>query len=407
MPAFVYRNESEQLANHYLKIKFQGYAANPFGIGTRVKITTGSGIQTLQNFNTRGFESSVEPHLLFGVGSAETIDSLEVIWPDKTKQVLTDIRANHTLTLHHFDAREMVVADLIPTPLPTPLFVEVSDRRVQGESQHHENPYNDFDHEILLWRMLSTEGPRMVVGDVNNDAREDFVVLGAHDDEDKLFMQTKEGTFQRKSSAAFQATRSYESSCGAFLDLDQDGDEDLILGAGGNEYQRGGENFTLRYYENDGQGNFRLDNDRVPPVVGNFSCIETGDVDGDGDTDLFLGGRCAPGNYGLPPRSFLLLNEPDGWKDVAPESLAGIGMVTDAAWADVDDDQDQDLVVVGDWMGVHIFRNEGGILTDARPLPNSNGWWTRVEAADLDQDGDTDFVLGNWGLNSKFKASPR
>ncbi len=404
MPAFVYRNETEQTANNHLKIKFSGYAANPFGIGAKVTLRTRAGLQILENYTTRGFESSVEPYLIFGLDSLERADQLEVVWPDGRRQMLTQVPANQTITLNYAEATE--VPDQIAST-PPPAFVEVSQDVIQGKAQHQENAYNDFDHEILLWRMLSTEGPRVVTGDVNGDQREDFILLGAIDDADKLFVQTSSGKFRLMNVADFQATKSFESSCGALFDHDGDGDLDLVLGAGGNEYQRGGQQFTLRYFENDGRGNFTLDNDQVPPIVGNFSVVEAQDFDADGDTDLFLGGRCIPGNYGLPPRSFLLVNDQGKWQDVTPESLAGVGMVTDAVWADTDGDQDQDLVIVGDWMGVHIFKNNQGQLGEAQQLPNSNGWWTRIEAADLDQDGDADFVLGNWGLNSKFKASPQ
>lgn len=402
-PAFIYNNRAEQVENHYLKIVFKGAAGNPFGIGAQVKITTAAGIQTLQNFNTRGFESSVEPHLIFGLGKAEVVDRLEVVWPDKQQQVLANIPADQTLTLDRGAAN--TTAEDPPVPLD-PLLVEVSKRLIQGNSKHKENRYNDFDHENLLLRMLSTEGPRMIKGDVNNDQLEDFVVLGAKGDEDKLFIQTEKGVFQKQpSNPLSRATKDFESSCGAFLDFDKDGDLDLMLASGGNEYQQGNQFFILRYYENDGAGNFSVDNSRIPPIIGNFSCMEAEDFDQDGDQDLFLGGRCVPGNYGLPPRSFLLINEQGNWVDATPEGVAGLGMVTDANWADIDGDQDLDLVVIGDWMGVHIFKNEEGVLVESDPLRNSNGWWTRIEAADLDQDGDMDFVLGNWGLNSKFSAS--
>ncbi len=399
MPAFVYRNDTQE--NRYLKVVFDGYAANRFGVGAIVRIVTDAGAQQGQNFPTRGFESSTEPHLVFGVGRAERIDTLEVVWPDQKRQLLTQIATNQTLRLNYSDATETVLL----SPGAPPRYATVSDQIIRGESKHNENTYNDFDHEILLWRMLSDESPRLVMGDVNGDGREDFVALGAHDDPDKLFMQQADGTFQRQPSPALQQTAAFESSCGAFLDFDQDGDQDLMLGAGGNEYQRGSQAFGLRYYENDGRGSFSLNPSGAPPVIGNFSSLEAADVDGDGDTDLFLGGRCVPGNYGLPPRSFLLINDGGRWQDATPPALAGVGMVTDATWQDVDGDQDPDLLVVGDWMGVHVFTNEQGRLDDGQALPNSEGWWTRVEAADLDQDGDPDFVLGNWGLNSKFQAS--
>lgn len=403
-PAFLYRNEAEQTANHYLKVKLKGYGQNLFGIGALLKITTDQGIQTLQNFNTRGFQSSIEPHVIFGLGASRQIKELEVIWPDQKKQVLTKLEVDQELIIDYQDAT--ATAQPPSTLGEEKTFAELSDQLLPADATHRENRYNDFDHEILLWRMLSTEGPRIVSGDVNNDQREDFILLGAHGDPDKLFVQTADGAFQRKPSPDLDATEVFESTCGTFLDYDQDGDLDLLIGSGGNEYQRGNKYFILRYYENDGRGNFRVDNSHIPQVLGNFSCIEAEDYDQDGDTDLFLGSRCVPGHYGLPARSYLLQNEGGQWIDRSPESLAGAGLVTDATWQDIDNDQDKDLIVVGEWMDIQIFRNDGSNFTKTAPIAHSNGWWTRVEGADLDGDGDTDFVLGNWGLNTKFKASP-
>jgi len=402
-PAFVYENEAEKTANHYLKVKFKGGDKNPFGIGAKVQIATSEGIQTLQNFNTRGFESSVEPHLLFGLGSIENIEELEVIWTNGKKQILTNIAANQELTLQQSDATLDATTEMTP---PQPLFAEATSKYLQGDSKHQENRYNDFDHETLLLGMLSTESPRIVQGDVNGDGLEDFVLLGARNDEDKLFVQTTAGKFIRKTNEAFTISKMMESTCGAFLDADQDGDLDLMLGAGGNEYQQGAGAFILRFFENLGDGNLRLNDTNIPRIVGNFSCIEASDFDKDGDTDLFVGGRVVPGNYGLPPRSYLLINNGGTWQEKTPEPLAGIGMLSDAAWADIDKDGDEDLVIVGDWMSVQIFENQNGTLSKMIEIPNSKGWWQRVEAADLDSDGDVDFVLGNWGTNSKFQASP-
>ncbi len=403
-PAFIYRNGADQLENHYLKVAFNGPDKNKFGIGSWVKITIGDDIQTWQNFNTRGFQSSIEPYLNFGLGAATQIDQLEIIWPDQKTQILKQVDVDQIIEFNYTDATPTTVAP--SDGKPTPLFKDITEQTIIGSSKHQENLYNDFDHEILLLNLLSTEGPELVKGDVNGDGLDDFITLGASGDEDKLFIQNSEGYFERESIPAFRKDKVRESICGVMEDFDLDGDVDLIIGGGGNEYSRGREHFMLRYYQNDGTGNFQEDNSRIPDVIGEIACLKTADFDKDGDQDIFVGARCIPGNYGLPPRSYLLRNNQGAFEDIAPGKLAGLGMVTDASWADIDGDEDQDLIVVGDWMPVQLFRNDPDSLKLIEKLPNSSGWWRCLQVSDLDNDGDPDFVLGNWGLNSKFQASP-
>lgn len=400
-PSFIYRNDA-QSANHYLKVRFNGNARNVLGIGCRVTIKTMDGIRTLENHNTRGFQSSIEPVIIFGLGKTQSVEELEVIWPDKKVQTLSGISADQTLVLNYNDASTPVKKT---SARAVPAFEEVGKHTIPNSAKHAENRHNDFDVEILLPRMLSTEGPRLITGDVNLDKREDFVLLGAAGDPDKLFLQQSDGTFYSRSVRDFVRDAGFESTCGALLDHDNDGDLDLLIASGGNEIENDRAFFGLRYYQNDGKGNFFADMSGIPPVIGNFSTLEAADFDSDGDVDVFLGARTVPGNYGLPPRSFLFVNDNQRWIDVAPPSLANTGMVTDATWTDVDGDSDNDLVVVGDWMAVSIFKNNNGVLADPYTVVGSNGWWTRIQPADLDKDGDIDFVLGNWGLNTKFQAS--
>ena len=400
---FIYRNDADKNAgNHYLKIRFQGTDKNRFGIGAEVKLKMKDSIQVLQNYNTRGFQSSVEPLLLFGLGKNSSVDSLTVTWPDGKIQMLTNVKSNQVITLKNTDAGTPPAPSKI---IASPLYAE-ADNMIEGDATHHENRYNDFDDEILLVRMLSTEGPRIIRGDVNKDNLEDFVLLGAKNDPCKLFIQQPGGRFRLQPNPIFVNDRSFESTCGAFIDYDRDGDLDLVVGSGGNEPGANKLNFLWRLYQNNGSGIFSYAVKSIPPILGNFSTIEAGDIDNDGDDDLFLGARNVPGNYGLPPRSYLLVNDRGVWTDIAPQALGNIGMVTDATWSDVDKDGDKDLIVVGDWMPVHIFYNENGTFDNQKIVPNSSGWWNRVEAADIDGDGDDDFVLGNWGLNTKFKATP-
>jgi len=402
--SFVYRNDADQNSeNHFLKVKFIGPEKNRFGIGAEVKIKGKEGIRVLQNFNTRGFQSSIEPNLLFGLGKMESIDTLQVTWPDGKVQTIAGIKANQVITLKNRDA--LITQNSSITPVVS-AFEEVGHQLMDQAAIHHENRYNDFDVELLLPRMLSTEGPRLIQGDVNEDKLTDFILLGASGDPDKMYVQKRDGKFIYKSVAAFnKLAGTFESTCGALLDYDKDGDLDLMIGSGGNEVGIDKANFILKAYTNDGAGNFSIAPAAAPRVLGNFSTLQADDFDRDGDVDLFLGARIVPGNYGLRPRSYLLVNENGTWNDITPPELANIGMVTDASWTDVDADGDNDLVVVGDWMAISIFKNQAGKIQNPMTIPNSNGWWNRIKAADLDGDGDSDFVVGNWGLNSKFKAS--
>jgi hypothetical protein len=399
---FIYRNDANKNPeNHYLKVRFQGPDKNRFGIGAQVKLKMKDSIEALQNYNTRGFQSSVEPLLLFGLGKNQNVDSLIVTWPDGKVQALTNVKSNQVITLKNSDAS---AAPAVHPVNASSLYIAADDM-IEGDATHHENRYNDFDDEILLVRMLSTEGPRIVKGDVNKDNLEDFVLLGAAGDPCKLFIQQPGGRFRFQSNPIFVNDKSFESTCGAFIDYDKDGDLDLVIGSGGNEPGMNKINFLWRLYQNNGSGIFSYAVKSIPPILGNFSTLKAGDIDNDGDDDLFLGARNVPGNYGLPPRSYLLVNDNGVWTDIAPQSLGNIGMVTDAAWSDIDKDGDKDLIVVGDWMPIHIFYNENGTFDNQKTIPNSSGWWTRIEAADIDGDGDDDYVLGNWGLNTKFKGT--
>ncbi len=403
MQSFIYKNLAEQTGNYYLKLQFNGPENNKFGIGAKATIKTKEGIQVLENFNTRGFQSSIEPQLIFGLADIDRIDELHIIWPDHHTQIVKTIQANQTLSLQHTDATSQTVSKQNPTRVTS---IKQSMTHINQDAKHTENLYNDFDHEPLLTHMLSTQGPHIITGDINHDKLDDFILLGAHDDSDKLFIQQTNGQFLKDDQLVFAADKQFESTCGEFIDIDNDGDLDIVIGSGGNEYQRGKSNFLLRVYTNDGNGQFTKSRNSLPEIIGNISCIKQTDIDGDGDIDLFVGSRLVPGNYGIPPNHFLLINEDGIFRDQTPEALAAIGMVTDASWNDIDKDGDDDLLVVGDWMAVQVFTNNQGELSLSSTIKDSEGWWNCIEAADLDQDGDMDFVLGNTGTNSKFKTSP-
>ena len=406
MGAFVYRNNVSKIGNrHYLKFRFNGPASNRFGIGARVEVYTGENFQVIQNYTSRGFESSVEPIALFGLGSEKVADSVRVTWPDGRRQSFKNVQADQTLVINYSEANGSIIK---PEKKPLdPLFQDITTKLLQGKIRHHENEFNDFNVERLLPHKLSTEGPKVLTGDVTNDGLIDFLVLGAYGDRDKLFIQQKDGRFLEVLQPAIVADSIYESTCGVFFDPDMDGDLDILIAPGGNEFSRGLEYHLLRFYENDGRGNFSKPLiSKAPSAAGNFSVVLAEDFDQDGDPDLFIGGRAVPGNYGLVPRSFLFRNERNGrWTPFAPESLAGAGMVTDAVWSDVNGDGLKDLVVVGEWSPVRVYINEKGKINESLDLKGTNGWWSRIVATDLNNDGQDEFILGNWGLNTKFKAS--
>lgn len=403
MPCFVYRNNTEKmLANNYLKIKFKGEKQNPFGVGAEVILYSNGTLQAMQNFPTRGFESSVQPDVVFGLGKTNTIDSLKIIWPDLRMQTLKNVTPNQTIVVNQTSA----TGHFKPTIKKIKsIFRDATAETLKGNHAHRENKFNDFDQERLLTRKISSESPKIIQGDLNGDKLEDFMLLGAFGDPDKIFVQQRNGQFIASVQPALRADSIFESTCGVMIDFDKDGDTDVILGSGGNEFGKLHSSYGLRCYENDGAGKLKKVASKLPSIVGNFSVVLAEDFDHDGDDDLFFGGRVIPGNYGLIPRSFLFRNDGTTWTNITPKSMEVAGMVTGAVWTDFDGDAHKDLVVVGDWMPVKIFKNTGKDLMEARGLPNTEGWWTAIANVDLNNDGKEDLVLGNWGLNSKFTAS--
>ena len=405
MEAFVYRNmTTETLHKHFLKVSLKGISPNTFGIGARVTIYTKGMQQVLEEMPSRGFESSVDPVLNFGLGDNTKVDSLLICWPDMKIQTLFNIKVDTLLTLKEEDAVEPFRTR--PNPV-RPLFKN-NTAAIKGNIRHKENDYIDFNTEPLIPKMISTEGPKLAVGDVNGDGLEDFFMGSAENDTAKLFLQMADGRFVQKLQYAFAQDREYEDIGAAFLDADGDGDLDLVIASGGNQLKEGSLNLLTRLYLNDGKGNFTRSFQNWPMVAINASCIRIFDFDGDGKPDVFIGARNIPGSYGMPPSSVLLKNNGNGnfsnvTTSAAPE-LQKLGMVTDARVADLNGDGKKELIVVGDWMPVTVFKYIGGQLKKIKEIPNSAGWWNCLTVADLDGDGRPDLIAGNNGLNSKIRA---
>jgi len=406
---FVYRNTtSEKYKKGFLQIDLAGDGANRFGVGASVTLFAGGNKQVLQNYPTRGFQSSVPPNLLFGLDTLQSIDSIIVLWPSLKKEVVKKPLINTKLVFKEADAIAAVIEAL---PENKSLFHDVTTSTIWGNIRHVENNFVDFDVERLIPHMLSTEGPKLAVADVNGDGLEDFFMGSARNDTGKIFIQTSAGKFTPLvPQTDFIADRQYEDAGAKFFDVDKDGDMDLLVVSGGNIDAGGSNLLSPRLYLNNGKGVFKRDTTRLPAISVNASCVSIADYDGDGDDDIFIGGRSLPGQYGSPPSSYLLRNEGGFFTDVtatvAPQ-LKNIGMVTDAIWEDTDGDNRKDLIVVGEWMPVTIFKNNGKELLLSplnKQFANSKGWWNCIKAADLDNDGDMDFVLGNLGLNTKIKG---
>ena len=410
--AFVYRNNSDKInSNHYLKIKFEGAGMNRGGIGARVEVKCSDKLFVQEHMPSRGYMSSVNHELIFGLGAAVVANEVKIIWPDLSEQVLTDVKADQTIVFRNEDAAH--VSDIQIDKESRPLFTSISNTGVL-DFRHIENDYVDFRKQILLPHKLSTQGPNIAKGDVNSDGLEDIYIGGAAETPGKLFVQQKDGTFELRKQDCFEKDKGFEDTGVIFFDADGDKDPDLYVVSGGNEFPAGSQQLQDRLYLNNGQGSFSKAKDHLPVMYSSGSCVETSDIDNDGDMDLFVGGRLEPMSYPLSPRSYILQNDGRGYfTDVTEQyssQLLKPGMITDAIWTDFNGDSKTDLIVVGEWMGIRAFKNEGGRLTeisDQAGLKNSEGWWNTITAGDFDNDGDTDYVAGNLGLNSQIKVSDK
>jgi hypothetical protein len=407
--AFVYRNNARRAGkNHWLQVKLEGEGSNTFAIGAKVTARTADGIVYEELQPTRGFQSSMDYVLTIGLGARDTVSELSVEWPDGRRTVVPNVRADQRLTVRQSSATPG------GAPAPTaaaPLFADVT-RQAGIPFVHHENDFVDFDRERLMPKLLSTQGPYMAVGDVNGDGLDDLYIGGAKEQAGSLMLQQPDGRFVATNQPVFEQDAISEDIGAIFFDADGDGDRDLYVVSGGNEFSQDSPALQDRLYLNDGKGSFTKASNALPPETSSGSRVAAGDFDGDGDLDLFIGGRVVPWKYGVDPRSILLRNDGRGhFNDVTEQvspALAHVGMVTDALWTDVDRDGRLDLVVVGEWMPIAIFHNSGGKLERiaVRGLEKSDGWWNRIVAADVDGDGRTDFVVGNLGLNTRLQATP-
>jgi hypothetical protein len=410
-PAFLFENRSERLPNrNFLRFAFDGVPPNRGGYGAQVTTHVGASSQYLEFNPSRGYLSTVEPFLHFGLGAATLVDSVQVRWPDGACQTLKHVAANRVVQLHRRNA----------TPCAPPAAPNVDAWLLQAvahknglDIKHVRREFSDFKITPLLPHKYSEGGPGIAVGDVDGDGREDVYVGADRGQEKAVYLQTSPGHFTRR---VLPGATELQDMGALFFDADGDGDLDLIVTSGGGFLATDPAVYQPRLYLNDGRGNFTLAPEALAGVSTSASSVVAADYDGDGDLDLFIGGRVIPGSYPLPPRSYLLRNDtkrggPVHFTDVtesAAPGLSHVGMVTSALWTDFDGDGQTDLLIVGEWMPLTFFRNNHGKfenVTGATGLGDTQGWWNSLVAGDFNHDGKTDYLVGNLGLNTRYRAS--
>jgi hypothetical protein len=402
--AFVYENKA---TGNFLKIQLEGSEKNKFGIGAKAIIHHNGKKQISESTVTRGFLSSVEHGLFFGLGKDITVEKVEVIWPNGKLNIFDNVSANSTLIAKYAKAKTNVKEQIKSASL----LVELSSNDLGINFEHQENEFDEFTEEILLPHNVSQNGPFSAVQDINGDGLDDFFIGGANGQSGVLYIQNKNGKFSKSASQPWEKDKASEDLGCLFIDVDNDNDMDLYVSSGGSEYKLGHPLLQDRLYINNGNGQFSKDASALPQIRQSSQCVKASDIDSDGDLDLFIGTRLIPGAYAFPATSYILINERGKFKKASQEiapALSNIGMVTDAVFTDIDNDKDEDLMLVGEWMEIKVLTNTNGSFEDDSEkygLKNTRGIWWSITASDLDNDGDDDYVIGNLGKNNKFKAT--
>lgn len=403
MQAFVYQNHSNEIdKNNYIKLQLEGPAQNKFAIGSSIKLYSDQELIVQELQPSRGFQSSMDYVMTIGLGAKDHIDSIEVLWPNDAKTIVRDIAVNQKLNLKQEQANAGLFQKAVIQATGNTLLSSIDNPSLAA---HKENPYNDFDYEGLLGKMISQEGPCMAVGDLNSDGHQDVFLGGAKGQSGQVLMHLGNGKLKPKNQNDLQGDANFEDTAATFADIDADGDLDLLVGSGGNQVDEAARE-SLRLYLNDGRGNFGKSPIISLSNINNISAIAPSDVDQDGDLDIVVTSRSIVGVYGMRPNQFFLENTGQGrFVDQTAEKAQALqqsGMVTAAQWIELD--QRPTLVTVSDWGAPHLYRFTGDQFTLIQSdLDERSGWWNTLTAADMDGDGDTDLVLGNQGGNIHYK----
>lgn len=402
-PLSIFKNKTnEKEKNNFLCVTLKGEAKNLNGIGASVKLFFGNQIKTLQQMPNRGFQSSSDIKMVFGLGKLAKIDSLEVIWPNDKKQILKNVTINKSINL---DIKAANLPFLQKKEIRNVIFEEQSNL---VNAAHIENDFKDWNRDLLLKQKYSTMGPALAIGDIDSDGLEDFFLGGSNGIEAQLFTQNSNGTFTKNMQAVFLTDNNKEASDAVFFDKDGDKDLDLFVVTGSNEYSENGVELLDLLYENDGKGNFSIASN-FPSIYENGSTTSVFDFDNDGDKDLFVAGRSVAGKYGLSGNSHLFVNDGKGnFKNQTKRFFdegTDFGMITATSFADFDKDGTLDLLTAGDWGAINIWKNKNRKFEKPIEFPNSTGLWNSIKAFDIDLDGDMDIIAGNIGGNTKLKTS--